>query len=346
MTNKNQKIPADSMYYVYVLIDPRNDQPFYVGKGKGKRVEAHYYNWASDRMDNPYKSKKIEKLKKLGYQPKYEIVFEHTDAKLVYEEEKRLIAKWGRHRYDKGGILTNIRKGGEGSPEACRAVKQYNLFGEYIQTFLSCLAAAKSCGKENGSAIVSCCKKKPQQKAAHGYFWCYAEDELDLKWCFGKKKPVYQWNLEGNFINRFINANQAALHIEKPLSSKEILTCAKKGGYCQKFQWTFTNSFPGAYVKTVKPNPRSVEVFQWSTEGKFLKKHSSFYQANLFLSFEGKNEKINRYGIKKGKVVHGFRWTLTEDVPKDHFLPELPKPPLPRSSSASSIVSVKESSVS
>ena len=154
MTNKNQNIPADSMYYVYVLIDPRNDQPFYVGKGKGRRVEAHYYNWASDRMDNPYKSKKIEKLKKLGYQPKYEIVFEHTDVKLVYEEEKRLIAKWGRHRYDEGGILTNIRLGGEGSPEACRSVKQYNLFGEYIQTFPSCLAAIKSCGRENSTPII------------------------------------------------------------------------------------------------------------------------------------------------------------------------------------------------
>jgi hypothetical protein len=28
-------------YYVYLLIDPRNDKVFYVGKGKGNRVNQH-----------------------------------------------------------------------------------------------------------------------------------------------------------------------------------------------------------------------------------------------------------------------------------------------------------------
>ena len=29
------------MFYVYELIDPRDNQPFYVGKGKGNRIDAH-----------------------------------------------------------------------------------------------------------------------------------------------------------------------------------------------------------------------------------------------------------------------------------------------------------------
>lgn len=28
-------------YYVYRLVDPRNGQTFYVGKGKGNRIFAH-----------------------------------------------------------------------------------------------------------------------------------------------------------------------------------------------------------------------------------------------------------------------------------------------------------------
>ena len=30
-------------YYVYKLIDPRNNQPFYIGKGEGLRTSIHLY---------------------------------------------------------------------------------------------------------------------------------------------------------------------------------------------------------------------------------------------------------------------------------------------------------------
>ena len=34
---KDEKHP----YYVYCLVDPRNNQTFYIGKGKGNRIFAH-----------------------------------------------------------------------------------------------------------------------------------------------------------------------------------------------------------------------------------------------------------------------------------------------------------------
>jgi hypothetical protein len=312
MSDKNPNIPAQTTYYVYVLIDPRNNQPFYVGKGKDKRVEAHYYNWESDRMVNPYKARKINKLKELGYEPKYKIVFENSNVNLVYEEEKRLIAKWGRYRYDKGGILTNIRLGGEGSPEACKSVNQYNLFGEYIQTFPSCLAAAKSCGKKNSSAIVACCKKKKAQKSAHGYFWSYSNTTLDLNWCFGKKKPIYQWDLEGNYVNRHVSISAAEQTMKKPHGSLNSTVKLKTSIW--GFQWTKEYRSPGKYVPNTKPL-KVTSIYQWALDGSLIKLHKSMTAVKKALNLSQNDTANIRRCVKTKGSAYGFRWSYDDQSP-------------------------------
>lgn len=311
MSDKNQNKPKQPTYYVYALIDPRNNQPFYIGKGKDDRVARHYYNWSSIDKINPHKRNKINKLKSLGYCPKYEILIESSNETLIFQKETELIAKWGRISIDKGGILTNINPGGEGNTGGQKSVKQYNLFGEYIQTFSSCLEAAKSCGKKGSSSIVECCKKNGNSKSTYGYFWSYSDEELDLEWGFGgKKKPVYQWDLEGNFVNRFINAYQAAIFIRKPNSSKEIIQSSKLNKQCQQFQWTFDKLSPGKYFLTKKSNPKCQEVYQFTIQGNFVKRHASFYDANISLNKKGNSNEISRAIRKKNGIAYGYKWSL------------------------------------
>ena len=38
MEQFTSKIADEIQYYVYALVDPRNDQIFYIGKGKGKMM--------------------------------------------------------------------------------------------------------------------------------------------------------------------------------------------------------------------------------------------------------------------------------------------------------------------
>jgi hypothetical protein len=95
------------MYYVYKLIDPRTNLPFYVGKGKGDRAKTHLGDRPETR--NAYKENKISNIRDAGFEPKIEYIAENIiDENLAYEIEASMIKKYGRKGYDANGILTNI----------------------------------------------------------------------------------------------------------------------------------------------------------------------------------------------------------------------------------------------
>lgn len=96
------------MYYVYELIDPRNDKPFYIGKGKDNRAYFHLSEKSRVKTENPKKYNKIQKIRKDGYEPKIKIVNYFEDENSAYEYEEKLIKIYGRAGIDKNGILTNI----------------------------------------------------------------------------------------------------------------------------------------------------------------------------------------------------------------------------------------------
>lgn len=91
-------------YYVYRLIDPRNGQTFYVGKGLGNRVFSHAKGEIDLKEDElSEKLKRVREIRNSGFEVAHVIHRHGLDEKMAFEVEAALIDAYPE--------ATNIVKG-------------------------------------------------------------------------------------------------------------------------------------------------------------------------------------------------------------------------------------------
>ncbi|WP_025209085.1 LEM-3-like GIY-YIG domain-containing protein [Hippea sp. KM1] len=98
-------------YYVYVLVDPRSDKIFYIGKGKGNRIFAH----VNGALENETESDKIALIKEIineGMEVQHYIVRHGIETEeIAFEIEATLIDLLTCEKFKHLSQITNIIAG-------------------------------------------------------------------------------------------------------------------------------------------------------------------------------------------------------------------------------------------
>ena len=145
-------------WYVYLLIDPRDDSIFYVGKGRNKRMSSHAkYAFSGTSYVNEKKNLQIMSIINSGAFVK-EVVFATYDKEEdAYACERELIISLREHGLTNisKGLRTNCEQGVAGSSALFSRLRS---FDDWVDSISACqreLACKVFGSVENAHSFVS-----------------------------------------------------------------------------------------------------------------------------------------------------------------------------------------------
>lgn len=236
VTNKNN-------YYVYVLLKTYkegeftyfdlkfNMEPFYVGKGREKRL---LISKNERNSSNKHKSNIINKIISLDMDVSFILIEKDLSENESYLLEFETINKIGRKDLNKGP-LCNLTAGGIGrrSSESTtkKKVSKYSIDGKYLESYDS-IAIAESINKcSNISRCIS-----GNCDTAGGFIWkLYTGNTENINTDHIKNKKqkgpvertISQFNINSEFIDQYRSIKEAE-RFTGCSSSKIVLVCQGK----------------------------------------------------------------------------------------------------------------------
>lgn len=199
---------------VYIGITSRSVKTRWRKDGSGYKSDSSITIWNA--------------IKKYGWDNfKHEILFENINeisAKLI---EIDLI-----YYYKKQGISYNITDGGDGQlGRDSIKIDQYDLDGNFVQTFNSIADATQAVGAAHSTTISRGCRVI---NPSMGYYWRIHGEEFVLP---TKSFSVSQYTLDGKLVGHYYTQREAAE--KNNLCYKNINSALKRGYPCGGFVWKY-----------------------------------------------------------------------------------------------------------
>ena len=239
-------------------------------------------------------------IKKYGWDNfTHEILYSNLTEKEAKDKEKELIRKY-KTKNNKYGY--NCTYGGDGTlglkrtkesiesfkSQISKEVYQYLPDGSFVKKWTS----IKSVEEETGfcaSWISACCLGKTKQ--AHGYLWRHDYiEKLNPVRLGHEGKEVYQYSLDGNFIQKWDSLMQ--IQNKKGYASSNIALCCKgKQNTAYGYIWKFDKSDKVEPIEKITYN-------QYDFDGNYIK---------TFYSIKDINESLGYKNLPIADVCNGIR---------------------------------------
>lgn len=120
-----QKVKEALGYYVYVLVDPRDNKIFYIGKGKGNRLFQHADAAIVDKSHN-LKLDTIRSIKSEGKEVVYYIIRHNLEESEAFLVESALIDILTYPKINHNNQLTNLIAGHHQWDEGIKSIDEIN----------------------------------------------------------------------------------------------------------------------------------------------------------------------------------------------------------------------------
>lgn len=309
--------------YIYIILNDIYPDKIYVGQTSAT-IESRWCTHRAQIKNHTNTDKLHNLMEKYGVE---HFVVEGIEKCTALTKKDLILRlnekeKYYINKFDSYYNGLNATKGGrDGMDHKMRAIKKFDLYGNFISEYES-IDELKSVFNFNCvSSIYSCCMG--EIKYAYGSIWRYKEDELsryslpsenEIKEAtirFNALNQINKYDCYGNLVATYKNASEAAL-ANKLKRSKIIKCCTGENIYANTYIYRFACDKFDTY-KYYSDKPKLVE--QKTLDGVLLHVYSSAREAGRVNNISG--SQISAVCRGELKQCKGYIWRYVEDPLKD-----------------------------